>query len=477
MGTTAAARSKGGPSTPGPASRSERTPVRIGVLWDYPFSLVRRLAIAFVALFALCIVATWALTLEMGSAEAVLQLIPAVLAIVASLYIAELIGVTERPMPRLKVEALFAAIGISCLVMGVLYLIVPDYAPRAELLCAAPALAALSVYLQRRWIEVRGGTTALPAAVFAGTREQAARALQAIKAIPGLEAKAVVLASGVEDRTRLNGLKVYAPTRDLHELRADGIRMLVVGGATDDELRSILVPCAGAGYIVESVADLAARCQGRTVLDSGHDLRLLARLTSQARPYATQRAVDLVIASTLLVLSLPLWPFVALLVKLTSKGPVFFRQQRVGHWGKTFTILKFRTMHADAEAESGPVWSQPGDTRVTSVGPFLRASRLDELPQLWTILKGDMSVVGPRPERPYFVQTLRAKIPLYDARHSVRPGLTGWAQIRYAYGSTEEAAEEKLEYDLFYILNRSLTFYAAVLLETAKVLVFRRGGR
>ena len=237
------------------------------------------------------------------------------------------------------------------------------------------------------------------------------------------------------------------------------------------------MPCAGAGYIVESVADLAARCQGRTVLDSGHDLRLLARLTSQARPYATQRAVDLVIASTLLVLSLPLWPFVALLVKLTSKGPVFFRQQRVGHWGKTFTILKFRTMHADAEAESGPVWSQPGDTRVTSVGPFLRASRLDELPQLWTILKGDMSVVGPRPERPYFVQTLRAKIPLYDARHSVRPGLTGWAQIRYAYGSTEEDAEEKLEYDLFYILNRSLTFYAAVLLETAKVLIFRRGGR
>ena len=477
MGTTAAARSKGGPSTPEPASRAEPTKARIGVLWDYPFSLVRRLAIAFVGVLALCIVGTWALTLEMGSAETILQLVPAALAILASLYIAELIGVTERPMPRLKVEALFAAIGISCLVMGVGYLIVPDYAPRAELLCAAPALAALFVYLQRRWTEVHGGTAPLPAAVFAGTREQAVRALQQLQAVPSLKANAIVLASGVDDPTPINGLQVYAPSRDFQELRDRGIRMLVVGGATDDELRSILVPCAGVGYMVESVSDLVARCQGRTVLNLGHDLRLLARLTSQARPYAAQRAVDLVIASTLLVLSLPVWPFVALLVKLTSKGPVFFRQQRVGHWSKTFTILKFRTMSVDAEAKSGPVWSQPGDTRVTPVGLFLRASRLDELPQLWTILKGDMSLVGPRPERPYFVRDLRAKVPLYDARHSVRPGLTGWAQIRYPYGSTQKDAEEKLTYDLFYILNRSLTFYFAVLLETAKVLIFRRGGR
>ena len=171
-----------------------------------------------------------------------------------------------------------------------------------------------------------------------------------------------------------------------------------------------------------------------------------------------------------LILASPLMLLSALLVKLESpRDPILYHQERVGLNGETFTIHKFRTMRTDAEARTGPVWSAgDGDPRITAVGRFMRKTRLDEIPQLWNVLRGDMSLIGPRPERPSFVEQLTQQIPFYGQRHVVKPGVTGWAQVRYAYGASVEDALEKMQYDLYYVKHMSLMVRHLIALETIK---------
>jgi len=190
-----------------------------------------------------------------------------------------------------------------------------------------------------------------------------------------------------------------------------------------------------------------------------------------------KRVFDIFWASVGLIVSLPFFPVVALFIKLDSPGPVFFMQTRVGKNERLFKVIKFRTMRQDAEKETGAVWAQQNDPRVTALGRFLRKVRIDELPQLFNVLWGDMSFVGPRPERPEFVRDLNQKIPYYAKRHSAKPGITGWAQVKYPYGSSEEDALEKLRYDLFYIKNYSTLLDFSIITETVKVVLFGRGGR
>jgi sugar transferase (PEP-CTERM system associated) len=191
---------------------------------------------------------------------------------------------------------------------------------------------------------------------------------------------------------------------------------------------------------------------------------------------AFKRVVDIGVAAIGLVLFLPVLALIAAAVRLTSNGPALYHQRRVGSYGREFTVHKFRSMRVDAEAQSGPVWAaKNGDPRTTRLGRFLRRSRLDELPQLWNVLTGDMSLVGPRPERPGFVRELTKQIPFYGQRHVVRPGLTGWAQIRYTYGASTEDAMEKLQYDLYYIKNLSAALDVFILLSTIKTVVLQRG--
>jgi len=191
---------------------------------------------------------------------------------------------------------------------------------------------------------------------------------------------------------------------------------------------------------------------------------------------AAKRVLDIVVATLGLSIAGPIMLLVALAVKATSRGPVLYHQQRVGLGGRIFTVHKFRSMRHNAEALTGPVWaSKTGDPRITPLGRFLRRSRLDELPQLWNVLCGEMSFVGPRPERPEFVSGLTAEIPYYGQRHVVRPGLTGWAQVRYSYGASKEDALEKLQYDLYYIKNLSLALDLLIIVETIKTVVLRRG--
>ncbi len=190
-----------------------------------------------------------------------------------------------------------------------------------------------------------------------------------------------------------------------------------------------------------------------------------------------RRLLNFTVSLIGLLISLPLLPFVVLAIKLDSPGPVLYRQIRVGRGGEIFYCYKFRTMRQDAEADTGPTWALDDDPRITFVGKVLRSTRLDEIPQLWCVLKGDMAFVGPRPERPEFVAWLTKELPYYGVRHMVRPGITGWAQVRYKYGNTLEDAKEKLQFDLFYIKNASLGLDVFIMFQTIKIVLLGRGAQ
>ena len=188
----------------------------------------------------------------------------------------------------------------------------------------------------------------------------------------------------------------------------------------------------------------------------------------------TKRAIDLTLAMILAICAAPFMVLTAIAVALESGFPILYCQERVGESGRTFTLFKFRSMRKDAE-QGRPMWAADGDERVTRIGRFIRLTRLDELPQIWNILRGDMSFVGPRPERPFFVAELAKEIPFYMQRHAVKPGLTGWAQVKYRYGSSIEDAMEKLRYDLYYIKHLSVFFDLTIVFDTVKVVLFRKG--
>jgi sugar transferase (PEP-CTERM system associated) len=190
----------------------------------------------------------------------------------------------------------------------------------------------------------------------------------------------------------------------------------------------------------------------------------------------SKRGFDILLALVALVLSTPFLVLTAIAVWLESGSPILYRQERVGENGRVFTLYKFRSMRKDAE-QGTPVWARPEDERVTLVGRLIRKTRLDELPQLWNVLRGDMSFVGPRPERPFFVNQLAEQVPLYEQRHAVKPGITGWAQVKYRYGASFEDSLEKLRYDLYYVKHLSIPFDLTILFDTVKVVLFAKGAR
>jgi len=492
MATTDATRRAGSTAPPAPEpaqSTATRTgleseapvassPVQVGIEWGYPISLIRRLGIMFAILVATGFALDRVVDEPGRELDVLVHILPVALSILIALYISEVIGVTTRPLPPLSAEKLLWALGGACIAMAAGYAVLPTYAPSPLVACGAPIAAGAAIYLQRRWVEARGfENDEVPVVLFASTREGAERGLEMLRATPALRVRGIILPPSVQDRFALDGLSIFAPEDGFTWYRTEGIRLFIVADAEPEHLRQVLAPCAGAGCTVEKVEHVVANAYGRVHLGEGDDIALIARLTHKANLFSTQRVFDtllVLLASPLaLLLAIP----VALAVKLTSRGPVIYRQLRVGRWGREFPILKFRTMSHDAEATTGPVWARSDDPRVTPVGRFLRATRLDEIPQLLNVLRGEMSLVGPRPERKKFVEELRREIPFYSARHAVRPGITGWAQVRYHYGSNVGDARRKLEYELFYIVNRSPIYYFAVLLETVKVLVFRRGGR
>ena len=279
-------------------------------------------------------------------------------------------------------------------------------------------------------------------------------------------------------RQQRNGLLELAGTASalpsLTRLRRARVSEVVLGGST------ALSPAEtaqlkGIGIGVRSAAWFWERRLRRVDIDQV-PADWFEAASAPRRSQHVLRAFDIMASLGLLVLTLPLMLLTALLIRLDSPGPILYRQERVGLHGQSFTLLKFRSMRADAEAH-GPAWAQTKDPRITRVGQIIRKTRIDELPQLLNVLHGEMSFVGPRPERPHFVEQLAAAIPHYDERSLVKPGVTGWAQVNYPYGASVEDARMKLSYDLYYVRNRSLLLDFLILVATVRVILFQEGAR
>lgn len=244
------------------------------------------------------------------------------------------------------------------------------------------------------------------------------------------------------------------PLRELLDCKLQGIRVLDLASHFEQTLGQIRLDSLYAGWLI--FGDGFRQGFVRTLV---------------------KRIFDIVCASILITLALPVMSIAAVLIVVEDGFPLLYRQERVGLSGRLFNVIKFRSMRRDAEKDGKPIWAQAKDSRVTRVGQFIRKLRIDELPQLFSVLKGDMSLVGPRPERPFFVDQLTKEIPFYAVRHSVKPGVTGWAQVRYHYGSTVEDSAEKLQYDLYYVKNHSLFLDIVVLFETIGVVLTGKGAQ
>jgi len=281
---------------------------------------------------------------------------------------------------------------------------------------------------------------------------------------------------------QLPGGKVLGPVASLREIvGATGPSHIVVGMFERRNSMPVneLLELRFGGNIIEEAASAYERVCGRVCVKELRPSQLIysGELGPRRQTLLYQSLSNLLLAGVGAIVSAPLMLIVALAVRLSSAGPILYRQVRVGMDGVSFTLYKFRSMRADAEAESGAVWASKDDPRVTRVGRILRKLRFDELPQLFNVLKGEMSIVGPRPERPEFVKTLSGRIPYYRQRHCVRPGITGWAQINYRYSDSLEDTIEKLEYDLFYIKNMSLGLDTYIILHTLKTMLLSRGAQ
>ena len=274
--------------------------------------------------------------------------------------------------------------------------------------------------------------------------------------------------------------RVIGLTSELDEVvRREGIdRIIVAMGERRGQLpTNELLQLSLAGTVnIEEGASFYERVTGRVSLNMIRPSWLIfSSRGRQARILGiTRNIVHRIVALTGGLLSLPIAIGAAILIKLDSRGPILYKQERVGKNGGAFTVMKFRSMRTDAE-KAGPVWASEDDDRTTRVGKFIRKLRIDEIPQFWNILRGEMDFVGPRPERPHFVSQLAEEIPYYEQRHLIAPGLTGWAQIKYPYGASIEDARQKLQYDLYYIKNQSLMLDAIILFETIKIILFGRG--
>lgn len=278
-------------------------------------------------------------------------------------------------------------------------------------------------------------------------------------------------------------VEVIGRISDLNSL-VDRLKINLIVVALEDRRGKLciddLLACRVAGVQVEEATTFYERLTGKIHVANLRPSWLIFSSGFRKPRWMqnTRRVGEVIIALASLAVLAPLLLLIAALIRLDSRGPILYRQERVGEHGRLFGLLKFRTMKADAEAQTGPVWaSADNDPRITRLGRLLRKARLDELPQLLNVLSGEMSFVGPRPERPHFVTKLSQVIPYYNQRHSVKPGITGWAQVKFRYGSTIEDAEEKLQFDLYYIKNISLLFDVAIIAETMKVMLYGDGAR
>jgi sugar transferase (PEP-CTERM system associated) len=402
-------------------------------------------------------------------------------AVVAScqlcLYYAEAYDSHVAANRRELVVRLVQAIGAASVLLAILYAWFPQLDIGRSTFLAASTLALAALLAWRRIFEVACARLGRRERLLLVGRNAATAAFaREIAARPDLGVDIVgVVADGGSDAIPA------ATLDDVPAMVADKGADRVVISLADSRGRlpmaAMLAMKVNQGIRFDDLASVYEECTGKIALENLRPSWLIFSNGFKRTP-AYERgksAADRVIAIAGLVIAAPVMAVVAVAVKVTSHGPVFYHQNRVGRHGRIFAVHKFRSMRIDAEAATGPVWASANDARVTPVGRFLRRSRLDELPQLWNVVRGDMSLVGPRPERPEFVEELVRKIPLYAQRHVVKPGITGWAQVKYTYGSSVNDSLEKLQFDLFYVKNMSLALDAFIALKTIEIVLQRRG--
>ena len=370
-------------------------------------------------------------------------------------------------------------LGFDCFILSAFLLVDPDVAIGSYVYVLGFALLAPSLIIMRRVYEWVAGQKVFRERVYIlGAGDYARSIVEAIRARPdiGLEVvgwEDVQLEPSERRKVWIDALDNISKANPLVH------RIIVAMESRRGELPvQELLTLRFQGIAVEEDGTLRERLYGKIQLDG---LRPSSFLYSEgfrirASQQFTRQVVSICVAAFGLLLFLPFFPFVVLAVKLSSKGPIFFRQTRVGMGGRVFEVIKFRTMFTDAESD-GAKWATKNDPRVTKAGMFMRKIRLDEIPQLWNVLRGDMGFVGPRPERPEFVNWLTEELPFYYMRTLIRPGLTGWAQVRYGYGATLAETKEKLEYDLYYIKHMSLGLDLLIMFETIKTILRRRGAQ
>ena len=375
------------------------------------------------------------------------------------------------------------ATGAAAIVLGAAHATAPSIAPSAATVIGALALIVAAVLLWRLvFARLAQDTRFAERLIILGTGTTAQLLARRIATQLDFTYRLVGFIDEGASERRVRARDILGGVDDLDRLIAAGRVDRIVVGLSDRRGHlpiAALLRAKLAGVRVEDATTTYERLTGKILID---DLKPSWLIFSEGfrvsrRTRATKRLLDLLLAVTGAIVAAPLMLLTAAIVKLDSRGPALYSQERVGENGGVFTLYKFRSMRVDAENGGNPVWARDRDDRVTRVGRFIRTTRLDELPQLWNVIRGDMSFVGPRPERPYFVEQLAAAIPFYMERHAVRPGLTGWAQVKYRYGSSVEDAMEKLRYDLYYIKHMSIVFDLTIAVDTVKVMLFGKGAK
>lgn len=371
--------------------------------------------------------------------------------------------------------------GVATIILGIIYLLIPSVALDAQAFLTSLGLVIMSVLAWR--LAVNHLLLASPLVentLIVGTDLATRAVAHEIVANHEFTYRVVgFVADTAEPGTRLGALPVLGGIADLGPIvKREDVQRIVVGMSDSRLPAHQLVDCKLAGAVVEDAQAAYERLTGKVLLEELTLSKLVFAdgFNVARRRQIVKRAWDLFFSGAGLVVALPFVIVTALLVWIGSGRPVLYRQVRVGQHGQTFTLYKFRSMRVDAEA-AGPAWAREDDDRVTAVGRFIRLTRLDELPQLWNVLTGDMSFVGPRPERPEFVDELGSQIPFYHLRHAVKPGITGWAQIKYRYADSFESAMEKLRYDLYYVKHLSPVFDLTIVVDTVKTILFRMGSQ
>jgi sugar transferase (PEP-CTERM system associated) len=420
----------------------------------------------------------------LGRPTAPYRFIWVVVACVGSLYYFDLYEFRVLTRRRDMAVGMLQSLGVACLILGVLYYIDPDHSlGRGIAVLSAPVILLLLLSWRLLIGASSMGLRHAEAILILGTGPSGISLVREILQRPELDIKVLGF---LDEKGENIGKSLINPgivggvndvERIAREERADRVILALKERRGQTPIKQLL-HLKFAGIAVEDAHTLNERITGKILLEhlSPSWLILSGGFRQSTLVLAAKRVIDVLVATLGLLLTWPIFLLVALAIFLESGGPIFFVQERVGLKEHPFGLVKFRSMRQDAEA-NGPQWASSNDDRVTRVGRFIRKARLDEMPQLWNLFRGEMSLVGPRPERPFFCQLLEERIPLYALRHSVRPGITGWAQVKYQYGSSIEDAKTKLEYDFFYIKHLSLLLDLAIAFETAKVVLKGRGAQ